>query len=536
MSLPAVYDPIAFARALWPDVYFYDKQQEIIYSVLNNDETVVPAGNMLGKDFVAGFTVLWFFLTRQPCRIVTTSAKDDHLRVLWGEIGRFIQTSAHPLDSRKGGPLIINHQDIRKVVGGERCPISYIKGMVASEDTIAAMQGHHVAKTGDKIPRTLFVSDESSSVPDQYMTMARTWCNRALVLGNTWPCSNFFYQAVKGKPGTDDLGGDRPAPRKEGEPQRYYRKIIQIKARHSPNVRLALAQIRQGIEPTGEMLVPGVKDWEEYQKNLSEWDEVQKQVSLEAEFYEGAGLYLFPSIWMDKAHKYWETMLRGKQRRAEAIGVDPAEGGDKTAFAAVDRYGLIELVSLKTPDTSVIPTLTLEFMRRHGLSKDKAHRVVFDLGGGGKPHVDRLRQMGYEVRGVGFGEGVSIPPQRHKVLFKERKEVVEDRYVYKNRRAEMYGGLSQRMDPSNYSKDTEGFAIPVGSIYAELRHQLSKFPKTYDQEGRLKLPPKNKRESTSKEVCLIDLIGHSPDEADALALAVWGLEDRALQPFVGIAG
>ena len=41
-------DPIAFQKLLWPQVTFYDKQREIIYSVEDNDETYVPAGNMLG--------------------------------------------------------------------------------------------------------------------------------------------------------------------------------------------------------------------------------------------------------------------------------------------------------------------------------------------------------------------------------------------------------------------------------------------------------------------------------------------------------
>lgn len=41
-------DPIKFGKFLWPDVTFYRQQREIIRSVWANDETVVPAGNMLG--------------------------------------------------------------------------------------------------------------------------------------------------------------------------------------------------------------------------------------------------------------------------------------------------------------------------------------------------------------------------------------------------------------------------------------------------------------------------------------------------------
>jgi hypothetical protein len=204
----SVVDPLKLASVNWPGINFYRQQQEIIYSVVDNRETVVVAGNKLGKDFVAAFIVLWFFLSRHPCRIITTSAKDDHLRVLWGEIGDLIQTSRYPLDHRQGGCLQVNHQELRKYVGGEIHKLSYCIGMVASQDKIAAMQGHHIAATGDGVPRTMFVCDESSSVPDAYYRMADTWMDRALIFGNAWPCDNFFKYAVKGSPKTSDLGGD----------------------------------------------------------------------------------------------------------------------------------------------------------------------------------------------------------------------------------------------------------------------------------------------------------------------------------------
>jgi hypothetical protein len=162
------------------------------------------------KDFVAAFIVLWFFISRHPCRVVTTSAKDDHLRVLWGEIGNLVQTSKYPLDRKSGGNLEVNQRELRKYVGGEMHKLSYCIGMVASQDKIAAMQGHHIAATGDGIPRTLFVSDESSSVPDAYYRMADTWADRMLYFGNAWPCDNFFKYAVKGNPKTSDPGGDLP--------------------------------------------------------------------------------------------------------------------------------------------------------------------------------------------------------------------------------------------------------------------------------------------------------------------------------------
>jgi len=302
--------------------------------------------------------------------------------------------------------------------------------------------------------------------------------------------------------------------------QRYYRKVIRIRGCDSPNVRLALAQIAAGQTPTGEVVVPGVLSWEEYQKrsNPELYDESERSVILNAEFYEGKEVKLFPGAWLDRAEQLAD-LLGATPRTAQAIGCDPAEGGDSSSWSVIDELGLIDLITLKTPDTSIVTSITAELMRKWRVP---AERVAFDRGGGGKEHVDRLRSMGeqYErIRTVAFGEGVSpvIRPQGQREPFAQKVDVKEDRYAYINRRAEMYGRLSELMNPSLGA----GFAIP--RRFKEIRSQLFPIPKLRDPEGRLKLPPKNRKSADSKEVTLVQLIGHSPDEADSLVLALHAL-------------
>jgi hypothetical protein len=526
-------DPKRTVAMLWPHARFYRQQWDMIYSVLENDETICAAGNMLGKDFTAGFIATYFFLSRNPCRIVTSSAKDDHLRVLWGEINRWIDSCKYPLHWKQGGPFVVNHQDVRRVdpVTGRKDPISYMIGMVVSPDTEAAMQGHHVAKTGDGIPRTLFVADECSSVPDAYWKLARTWANRMLGIGNTWPCNNFFYRAVEGQPGGKDPGGDLPRPAGDG----LYRKVIRIRASDSPNVRLAMGELGQGKRPSGLMVIPGVKDYYEYKKNLDTMDPAERSVVLDAEFFKGGEVRLFPREWLDHSRSLGEAYAeRVKNRRmnrtAKAIGCDPAEGGDKTAWAVVDEHGLLELVSRKTPDTTAVTRTTTELIKKWGVRPES---VAFDRGGGGKQHADRLRDEGYPVTTVGFGDGVSPDPSRHRAYVSDRLDAKESRYAYKNRRAELYADLSDLLDPQG---PRGGFAIPDHA--QAIFNQLIPIPKLRDQEGRLYLPPKHKPPTAQGKsvTCLVDLIGHSPDEADALVLAVHAMLGKARKPTAGILG
>lgn len=184
-----IADPLKFSSILWPKVEWYKQQIDIIYSVEYNVETFVAAGNQLGKDFVSAFLALRGILRPGTCRVVTTSVKDDHLRVLWGEIGRFIDTCRYPLSADKGGPLVINHRDIRKVVRGEVCKISYLRGMVSEKGE--GMAGHHANYT-------LGIIDEASGVANQVYTQMDTWAHRKLVIGNTNDTTNFFKEAIKG--------------------------------------------------------------------------------------------------------------------------------------------------------------------------------------------------------------------------------------------------------------------------------------------------------------------------------------------------
>lgn len=490
-----IIDPIKFGKTFWPDVEFYDKQKEIIYSVMDNDETVVPAGNMLGKDFVSAFIALWFFCSRRPARVVTTSVKFDQLNdVLWGEIRRFIQTAKYQL------PIQYNHMRIRQVRNdGTLVPLCELVGQVVSKGE--SMLGRHLERD---IARTLIIFDEASGIDDEVYNSSDTWAHKKLVIGNPYPCANFFYRGVK--------EGPRLAP----GGRRKYREVIRIRAEDSPNVARGLQEERSGAEPSDTVITPGVLSYGEYRKRRDLWDAVRQCIGLDADFYEGAEVLMFPPEWLNRA----ETLAGGlaPNRAGLALGVDPAEGGDKTAMAVVDRAGLIYLTSRRTRDTSVITGEVLALARRYGVED---RNIVFDRGGGGKEHADRLRAAGHPVRTVAFGESVVPEMQRGMRPYAQRFDDREERYVYKNRRAEMYGQLRQLLDPAS---NPEGFGLPVE--YTDIRQQLSPVPLQYDAEGRVKLPPKNKPSADSTVVSLVDLIGHSPDEADALVLAVHGMMNK----------
>lgn len=296
--------------------------------------------------------------------------------------------------------------------------------------------------------------------------------------------------------------------------QRYYRKVFRISGDDSPNVRLAKLEISKGLRPSGRTLLPGVLGWADYCKRRQHWDKIKQCIGLDGCFYEGAENLLFPPEWLNHAEEL-ARRLRGRQRRPRWGGGDPAEGGDFTALAAIDEFGLVELVAKKTPDTNVVAGEIAAFLRKHGIAPED---FCIDRGGGGKEHADRLRAQGLNVRTVGFGEAVAQEPRRGMTIFSERVELREERYAYKNRRAQMYHELSLLLDPA-----AEGGGFAISAECEELRRQMAPVPKWYDEEGRIYLPPKSRRadqkDKPGQKVTLGELLGRSPDELDALVLA-----------------
>lgn len=487
-----VIDPLKFIELVWPHVRLYDKQKEILYSVANNDETLVPAGNALGKDFVAALCALWFFCSRRPARVVTTSVKHDQLNdVLWGEIRNFLQTAVVAL------PIHYNHMKIRQVGrDGQFVPRAELVGQVVSKGE--SILGRHIPRGPNGEPTTLLLGDEISGMETSVWEKADTWAHRKLGIGNCYECENFFRHGVE--------EGDLP---REGSPG-YYRRVIRIKAEDSPNVIFAQAEIEAGRSVSNRIIIPGVVDWPTYTKRRRLWNPIQQSVGLDAQFYEGAEVKLYPKEWLERAKEYADS-LAGQRRTPVALGIDPAEGGDNTAWVLIDDYGIIEIISERTPDTTAITDRTKELIDTYDLPHNM---VLMDRGGGGKQHADRLRRDGYMIHTVAFGESVVQERRRGTLPISAQKEHDEQKYVYKNRRAEMYGMLRIALDPA------EGqFGIP--RTETELLRQMKPIPYTEDAEGRLYVIPKNKPSLNSQVTTLTDILGCSPDELDALVMAYY---------------
>ncbi len=225
--------------------------------------------------------------------------------------------------------------------------------------------------------------------------------------------------------------------------------------------------------------------YDEYVRREQEWDDARKVPRLYGDFYFGPETMLFPYTWLDAAMdpKRWKELNR-KKRYAQAMGVDVAAGGgDKTCWAIADEHGVMDIIVRDTSDTMEICGLTTWLMKKYNIP---AECVAMDAGGLGKPITDRLKELGYDVQPIGFGESADAKTS------------------YRNRRAEMYGEFRALLDPN---RPRGPFALPPNAH--QLRQQLAVLPLQYDSEERLILPPKRD---------LRRQLGRSTDEADAVVM------------------
>jgi hypothetical protein len=122
-------------------------------------------------------------------RVVTTSVRQKHLDVLWGEIGKFLSLSRSPLLEARGGPLVVNSKEIRlKEERESKNPFNYLVGCVSESGE--GMSGHHSAYN-------LCVIDEASGVHDNVYQYAQGWAKK-FFFGNPNPCNNFFRDMIRG--------------------------------------------------------------------------------------------------------------------------------------------------------------------------------------------------------------------------------------------------------------------------------------------------------------------------------------------------
>lgn len=171
--------------------------------------------------------------------------------------------------------------------------------------------------------------------------------------------------------------------------------------------------------------------------------------------------------------------------RDRYFGFDAAGlGADSDVMVVIDKYGVIEYKKLIDEDTHTKVGIAQRLYEQYECKDGCADGT----GGYSLGTVDLLKDKGFKITPVNFAQAAY------------------DKEKYPNSRTEMYLELAEAV--------REGFWIPE-----EAREELLAQEVTINKRGQQALVPKD---------CVKKIIGHSPDLADAIALAVYAMNHQTV--------
>lgn len=497
----------------WNDPVLDDFQWDILKSGMLGgiNEIAIKGCTSPGKGYsVALLANCWFDVFPESKVIVTSSDISHATRVMFGEVKAIRQLMAFPGTAKvmteefKGliptGRMIRDRVLKKDVPEYEDDPKHYL--IVANPKSGEGFSGAHG-------PATLFIFDEASSVLDELYKNARQQALLIVALSNPRVLSGWFYDLFRP---ADEMDKTQTIPTPVG-PRRLFTiggmdcRNVREKRLKKPfgplgGIEIAGQHFKQGeripeeLFKTIKTVIPNQMDYAKYAETMADPDEFHRRVFGQGQFpKEDAATNLFMKAWFERARKAWNPNLP-----VDAFGLDLAAStfGDETVLAAGGTLGCREFHAWKKADT----TLTVAEVLKVAIEV-----YGIDLKRGTVPVAVDMQSIGSAVFDMLTNEGVLCV----EVWANGAPQVNREKYA--NRRAEVYGELSSRMNPEEYPQVP--FAIPPNE--PKLDQELSAHHKIPSARGFSVTPKDRYRGMVFNSHTIKEHIGRSPDRSDALA-------------------
>lgn len=347
-------DPMKFMKAVWPDIFLWEKLFKICELIANHKRVVVPSGHGVGKTFIAARLALWFLFSFYPAKVVTTAPTWPQVeKLLWSEISKAFNTSVVPL----GGRLLQTELKINE----EWFATGFSTRGKASEREFGApkFQGYHSENL-------LIILDEGPGVEHEIWTSINGLIvspnNKVLAIGNPTSPTGDFYEACK-----------NPLWQK-----------LNISSFDHPNVK------------ENKIIVPGAVTKEWIEERRIDWGEdsplwiakVLGQFPVEGEDT------LIPLSWAEAC-----IGLDLSEEGEKKLGIDVARyGNDKTVFCEIFGKIVKPLEAVNKKDTNW--TIGKALDKNKNIKYD--YIGVDDTGVGGGV-TDGLENEGLDISALNFG-------------------------------------------------------------------------------------------------------------------------------------
>ena len=367
-------------------ITLHEKAEEIILSVLENQNTAVKGCHESGKTYIGAAIMHWWLSSHVDSIIVTTAPSQDAVeRLIWKDYHDIYNNA--PLGIYPVGPLNAEHN-----IG----PKWYAIGKTANPTNAAYFQGFHTRG------RVLYILDEGSGVEPIFFDARHRFASkpndRVLALCNPYPANTEMHRSFKSAAWHS----------------------ITISAFDTPNVK------------ANSVVIPGLVQMEQVNKWRTEFgeDSVFWKTRVLAEFYEDGDSGLIPLSWWYFAVEKWKRIKKsGEKFQPSAQGVDVSESGsDETIHILIDEYFVHEAEIGKNDTTQIA-----HHAERHA---NKGYKTGVDAIGVGTGVVSTMRHDKYRVTAYKGSERTDAMDKTGELKFV-------------NKRSYAYWILRECMNPAN---------------------------------------------------------------------------------------
>jgi hypothetical protein len=385
-------------------------QDAVMDAVPKHGRVAVRGPHGLGKTTTNALTVLWFAITREAAgrdwKIATTAGAWRQLEFyLWPEIKKW---------SRKLCWDKLGMKPWREGTSGELLSLSL---NLKHGEAFAVASSDEKKIEGVHADSVLYIFDESKAIRPQVFEAAEGAFSGAPKSTGERPAAP---PAVRG------MEAYAVATSTPGEPQGHFFEI-HMNADKFPDWHRIHVQLKQVIQ-AGRI----TQDWADARKAQWGEDSAPYQNRVLGEFYASSADAVIPYAWVEAAierWKDWEKAGRRKHAPNKVLGVDVALGGVDFTGIAHRRGHVVEKIEKLTLSDTV--KIAKQVKERQG----PADESVVDAIGVGAGVLSTLRSWGMKAR----------PFTASKKSFKRD---LSREHGFLNRRAEMWWGMRELLDPA----------------------------------------------------------------------------------------
>ncbi len=421
--------PIDFCRDIL-GIELWDKQEEIMLSVLVNPRTAVPACYASGKTYLAAAICLWWLFTRRPALVVSTAPTNRQVKkLLWRYIRKLYRAAKVKLGGRLNQTELVLADDWQGF------------GFAGSNGT--SVQGIHEAAN------VLFVEDEAAGMCQELLEdfegITAGEHSRHLKIGNPIVAEGPFWSACEG-------------------PDKAEWNVIPISAFDVPNVKEKRA------------VIPGLVDHEWVEHKRRRYGEkspfwTTKVLGL---FWSQSVELIVPLEWAQAAMDRWDSpeLLEWEQNNdlgPVEIAVDIGMTIDETVIAR--KHGRrVEILDRFVPRKTQVLLEKIEFWA----AKERAEIVRIDATGLGKTIPDMLEER------ISNGQSPLDPETEIDAVVLGRRP--KDKDVFEFALDEAQWSMRLALDPCGEA--------PIAIRDEQLRKQLTARAWTLTAKGKIKADTK----------------------------------------------